>query len=171
VSSFLSNENLAHQFDYASILDRWASSDPRVRVVVVPFLESDRGSQNLFHRILNAVGVHANLGEPVKSQVNVTLSRFEIAAIGLYKKVTFPFSRKGLPRGSLRLRGYEFARLAFAQIARIIRSPRWTVMPDERMGIVDFYQPSNRRFREKLGGLAQSAEWTEWFRNAGIQDS
>ena len=171
VSSFLSNENLAHQFDYASILDRWASSDPRARVVVVPFLESDRGSQNLFHRILNAVGVHANLGEPVKSQVNVTLSRFEIAAIGLYKKVTFPFSRKGLPRGSLRLRGYEFARLAFAQIARIIRSPRWTVLPDERMAIVDFYQPSNRRFREKLGGLAQSAEWTEWFRNAGIQDS
>ena len=49
-----------------------------MRVIVVPFLESDRGSQNLFHRILNAVGVHANLGEPVKSQVNVTLSRFEI---------------------------------------------------------------------------------------------
>ena len=171
VSPFLSNDNLANQFDYASILDRWASSDPRVRVIVVPFLESDRGTQNLFHRILTAVDVRATLGEPVKTQVNLTLSRFEIAALGLYKKATFRFSHKGLPRGSLRLRAYEFARLAFALIARIIRSPRWTVTTDERIDIIDFYQKSNIRFREKLGAQAQSAEWIEWFRHAGIHDS
>jgi hypothetical protein len=170
VSSFLSNENLANQFDYASILDRWASNNPRVRIIVVPFLESDRGTQKLFHRILDAVGIRANLGEPDNSKANVTLSRFEIAAIGLYKKVTFLYSRKGLPRGSLRLRGYEFARLAFALIARIIRSPRWVVKPDELRSIVDFYQASNLRFREKLGSHAHSAEWTEWFRHAGIRD-
>jgi hypothetical protein len=141
-----------------------------VRIIVVPFLESDRGTQKLFHRILDAVGIRANLGEPDNSKANVTLSRFEIAAIGLYKKVTFLYSRKGLPRGSLRLRGYEFARLAFALIARIIRSPRWAVTPDELTSIVDFYQPPNLRFREKLGSHAQSAEWTEWFRHAGFPD-
>jgi hypothetical protein len=170
VSTFLSNENLSNQFDYASILERWASSDPRVRVIAIPFLESDRGTQKLFYRILSAVGGRAELGDPVKREINVTPSRFEIAAIGLYKKVAFLFSRKRLSRGSLRLRRFEFARLAFALIARIIRSPRWAVTPAELTSIVDFYQPSNLRFREKLGSHAQSAEWTEWFRHAGFPD-
>jgi hypothetical protein len=125
----------------------------------------------LFYRILTAVGVHTSLGEPVTSEVRVTPSRFEIAAIGLYKKATFRFSRNGLPRGSLRRRGFEFAKRAFALIARIIRSPRWGVSSDERKRIVDFYQQSNIRFREKLGAQAQSVEWTEWFRNAGIHGS
>jgi hypothetical protein len=157
VSTFLSNENLANQFDFASILDRWESRDPRVHVIVVPFLESDRGTQNLFYRILTAVGVRANLGEPVDSVGNVTPSRFEIAAIGLYKKVAF--------------RSYEFARIALAMFARIIKSPRWEVHPQERKDIVEFYQPSNLRFREKLGAEALSSEWTEWFRHAGIHDN
>ena len=170
-TTFLSTKNLAQQFNYADILDRWASSDPRVKVTVVPFLESDRGTQNLFYRILTAVGVRANLGEPVTSEVNVTPSRFEIGAIGLYKRATFRYSRNGLPRGSRRRRAYEFAKLAFALIARTIRSPRWAVTPNERMDIVDFYQPSNLRFREKLGSHAHSAEWTEWFRDAGIRES
>ncbi|MEY3309999.1 MAG: hypothetical protein RL107_135 [Actinomycetota bacterium] len=171
VSSFLSNENLANQFDYASILDCWESRDPRVRVIVVPFLESDRGTQNLFHRILTAVGVRANLGAPAKSEVNATLTRFEIAAIGLYKKVAFRSSRKRFQRNSRQFRAYEFARIAFARIARIIRSPRWEVHPQERMEIVSFYQPSNLRFRESLGAEALSSEWTEWFRYAGIHDN
>ncbi len=171
VSSFLSNENFANQFDYASILDRWASSDARVRVIVVPFLESDRGTQNLFHRILTSANVRTNLGEPVKSEVNVTPSRFEIAAIGLLKKTTFRFSPDGFPRDSRRLHAFGFASLAFAVIARIIRSPRWEVTADERMNVVDFYQPSNIRFREKLGTQAQSAEWIKWFRDAGVRDS
>jgi len=170
-TTFLSTKNLAQQFDYANILDRWVSSDPRVNVTVVPFLESDRGTQNLFYRILTAVGVHVNLGKPVRREVNVTPSRFEIGAIGLYKKATFRYSRNGPRRGSLWRRAFEFAKIAFALIARTIRSPRWAVTPDERMGIVDFYRPSNLRFREKLGSHAQSAEWTEWFRDAGIRDS
>jgi hypothetical protein len=171
VSTFLSNENLANQFDFASILDRWESRDPRVDVIVVPFLESDRGTQNLFYRILTAVGVRANLGEPVDSVGNVTPSRFEIAAIGLYKKVAFRSSRKRLRRDSLQFRAYEFARIALAMFARIIKSPRWEVHPQERKDIVEFYQPSNLRFREKLGAEALSSEWTEWFRHAGIHDN
>ncbi len=171
VSTFLSNENLASQFDFASILDRWESRDPRVHVIGVPFLESDRGTQNLFHRILTAVGVRANLGEPVKGEINVTPSRFEIAAIGLYKKVAFRSSRRRIQRDGLQFRAYEFARIAFALIARIIRSPRWEVQPQERIDIIDFYQPSNVRFRERLGVQSRSAEWTEWFRLAGIPDN
>jgi hypothetical protein len=170
VSTFLSNENLSSQFDYANIIDRWVTSDPRARVIVVPFLESDRGTQNLFHRILANVGVRANLGEPVKSEVNVTPTRFEIAAIGFFKKATFRGLRNRVPRDSIRLRAFNFAKLAFALFARIIRSPQWTVTPDERKRIVDFYQPANIRFREKLGKQAKSAEWTEWFQQSGIRD-
>jgi hypothetical protein len=171
VSTYLSHENLANQFDYASILDRWGSSDPRVRIIAVPFLETDRGTQNLFHRILTAVDVQANLGEPVKSEVNATPSRFEIAAIGLYKKATFRRSTKRRPRGSRRLSADVFPRREFALIARLIRSPRWSVTPDERIHIVDFYKAANMRFREKLGEQAKSAEWTEWFRQSGILHS
>ena len=171
VSSFLSNENLAQQFDYSSILDRWASDDQRVRVTVVPFLESDRGTQKLFYRILAAVGVRADLGEPVKRKINVTPTRFEIAAIKLYKKATFRYSRNRFRRGRYPFRPYDFARLAFALIAWVVKSPRWEVTPDERTAVVDFYQPSNQRFRKKLGEQAQSAEWTEWFRDARIRDS
>jgi hypothetical protein len=171
VSNFLSNENLSSQFDFASILERWASSDPRVRVIAVPFLESDRGTQKLFYRILSAVGVGAELGGPVKRKINVTPSRFEIAAIGLYKRVTFRYSRNRFRRGRYPFRPYDFARLAFALVAWVIRSPRWTVTPTEQQSIVDFYQLSNLRFREKLGDQAQSAEWTKWFQDAKICDS
>ena len=171
VSTFLSNENLSNQFDYASILDRWASSDPRVRVIVVPFLESDRGTQKLFYRILSAVGVQADLGGPVRRKINVTPTRFEIAAIGLYKKVTFRYARNLFRRGRYPFRPYDFARLAFRLIAWVVRSPRWEVTPHERMDIVDFYRPSNLRFREKLGEQAHSAEWTEWFHDGRIGDS
>jgi hypothetical protein len=168
VSTFLSDENLANQFDYASILDRWASSDPRVRLRVVPFLESDRGTQKLFHRILTAVNVRANLGEPVMSGVNITPSRFEIAAIGLYKQTTFRYSSYSRPRSKRRIRAFKLARLVFALIARIIGSPRWALTPKEQLRIAEFYQPSNLRFRQRLGAEAQSSEWTEWFRLAGI---
>ncbi len=171
VSTFLSDENLANQFNYASILERWAPSDPRVRVIVVPFLESDRGTQNLFHRILTAVGVRANLGELVKRKFNVTPSRFEIAAIGIYKKINFRLSPNRLRRGSHRFRAHKFAMRVFAIIAQIIRSPRWAVKPEEQIAIIDFYQLSNLRFREKLGSQGKSAEWTEWFRHAGIHDN
>jgi len=171
VSAFLSNENLSSQFDYANIIDRWVTSDSRVRFTVVPFLESDRGTQNLFHRILANVGVRANLGEPVKSEVNVTPTRFEIASIGFFKKAAFRGSRNRIPRDSLQLRAFNFAKSAFALFARLIRSPRWTVTPAEQIHIVDFYKAANMRFREKLGQQAKSAEWTEWFRQSGIHDN
>jgi hypothetical protein len=45
------------------------------------------------------------------------------------------------------------------------------VKPEEQIAIIDFYQLSNLRFREKLGSQGKSAEWTEWFRHAGIHDN
>ena len=127
------------------------------------------------------MGVQADLGGPVRRKINVTPTRFEIAAIGLYKKVTFRYARnlfkrqnrrsKTSSRGRYPFRPYDFARLAFRLIARVVRSPRWEVTPDERMDIVDFYRPSNLRFREKLGEQAHSAEWTEWFHDGRIGDT
>ncbi len=168
VSTFLSNENLAHQFDYASIIDRWGSSEPRVRSIVVPFLESDRGTQKLFERILKSVDVSANLGKPLKRSGNFMASRFEISAIGFYKKVAFRFSQKRIQRGLRRFSLFGVFRLAIALVARLIRSPRWEILPDERIVIIDHYRESNLRFRKKLGDLAESVEWTEWFQRGNL---
>jgi hypothetical protein len=164
VSTYLSNQNFTNQFDYANILVRWESSDPRVRVIMVPFLESDRGTQNLFYRILNAVGVRADLGEPVQHEVNVTPSRLEIGAISFYKRVSFRFSRNGLRHGSRDHRVFHFVTRLFRRIARVIDSPRWGITSHEKINIIDFYQPANLRLREMLGDSALAKDWADWFR-------
>ena len=174
VSNYLNNVNLANQFDYGLILDRWAPSDKRVRLFVVPYLESDRRTQKLFYRILTTLGLITNLGADIENEINATPSRFEIGALRIYKKVSVSRTPSGLPRGKRQRKrrrdAYNSTVIVLRRIARILRSPRWEVTPDERMGIVDFYQPSNLRFQEKLGGQAHSPEWTEWFRQAGILD-
>ncbi len=174
VSHYLENENLAGQFDYPGILKRWAPKDKRVRLIAVPFLESDRGTQKLFYRIFAALGLNANLGVAPQKEINATPTRFEIAALGLYKKITVRNSTTGLPRGRRERRhrrnAYNKTAIWLKRIARIINSPRWEIDPDERTTIVNFYKLSNIGFREKLGGPAQSAEWAEWFRQAGIGD-
>jgi len=168
VSTFLSNENLANQFDYAKILDRWASNDPRVRVLVVPFLESDRGTQNLFYRILEVVGVSTSLGEPVQAEINVTPSRFEIAAVGAYKRATYWISRRGLPRRSRRRYAFELASSAFRQIAKVIRSPRWTLSNDDLTQVVNYYRSVNAQFLVSLGVIGRTAEWLRWADDAEV---
>jgi hypothetical protein len=175
VSHYLHNLNLANQFDYPGILERWAPVDTRVRLFVVPFLESDRGTRKLFYRILTTLGLTANLGTAIEDGINATPTRFEIAALGRYKRFTVRKTPNGLPLGRRqrrrRLDAYNSTGIVFKQIARLINSPRWEIHPEEAKNIVDFYQPSNIRFREKLGTQAQSAEWIEWFRDAGVRDS
>jgi hypothetical protein len=166
VSTFVKTDNLSQQFDYAQIMERWTPTSPRVRLLSVPFVESDRGTQRLFYRILETVGVRANLGDPVPATINATPTRFELFALSLYKVVTYPWSRNGVPRGSNARRTFDnFARFA-ARIAHIIRSPRWSISSRDRADIVDHYETANQRFRELLGERAQSPEWQQWFRDA-----
>ena len=166
VSTFVKNENLSQQFDYSQLLKRWSATGSRTRLLSVPFLESDRGTQRLFYRILETVGVHANLGDPVAASINVTPTRFEMLAIGLYKFVTYPWSRNGLTPGSRARRAFAtFSRFA-ARVATILRSPRWSISSRDRSAIIDHYAIANRRFAELLGERAQSSEWQQWFRDA-----
>jgi hypothetical protein len=169
LQTFLSNGNFTKQFDYADILDRWRSTDPRVRVVVVPFLESDRGTQNLFHRILNGVGVSTSLGDSVRGQINATPSRFEIMAIGAYKHVTYGISRTGLPPGSRRRKAFDGAQRLFQKVATIIRSPRWALSAPDLSRVVDHYRASNERFITSLGATGRAVEWTQWLDDAEVK--
>lgn len=171
VSTFVKEDNLSQQFDYSQIMERWAPTRNRVTLSSVPFVESDRGTQRLFYRILETVGVHANLGEPVPATINATPTRFEMLAISAYKLCTLPWSRDGIPRGSRGHRLFErFSRFA-ARIARAIHSPRWSISSRDRAGIIDHYTNANRRFAELLGKRAQSPEWKQWFRGAHHTDS
>lgn len=166
VSTFVKTDNLSQQFDYSQIMERWEPTSPRIRLLSVPFVESDRGTQRLFYRILDTVGVHANLGEPVPATINVTPTRFEMFALSVYKVVTYPWSRNGLPRGSSGRRAFDkFSQFA-ARIARKIHSPRWSISSRDRAGIIDHYAIANRRFADLLGKRAQSPEWKQWFRDA-----
>lgn len=163
VSSYLSKPNLAGQFDYSEILEKWQSDDPRVRLMAVPFLESDRGTQKLFYRILAAVGVSANLGAPVNREVNATPSRFEIAALSLLKRVMVVLTRDGLPHGGRRRDAYDAVKQSITRFAVAIRSPRWSISPEDRRAIIEHYTDANSRFRAALGSAATSADWTAWF--------
>jgi hypothetical protein len=163
VSSYLAKPNLASQFDYAEILEKWQPDDPRVQLVAVPFLESDRGTQKLFYRILAAVGVSANLGAPVRREVNATPTRFEIAALGVLKRVMLLITRDGLPHGGWRRVAYDAVKRSITRFAVAIRSPRWSVSPDDRRTIIEHYKDANTRFRTALGTAATSADWTAWF--------
>ena len=165
VSAFVTNDNLSQQFDYSQMMERWSPTNPRVRLLPVPFVESDRGTQRLFYRILDTVGVEAHLGDTVPATINVTPTRFEMFALSTYKLVTLPWSRNGLPPGSRGRRAFHsVARLA-ARVARIIRSPRWSISPRDRAGIVEHYATANKRFAGLLGDRAQTPEWEQWFRN------
>lgn len=167
VSTYLAKSTLAGQFDYAGILEKWQPDDPRVRLIAVPFLESDRGTQNLFYRILRAVGVSVDLGAPVRREVNATPSRFEIAALGVLKRMMLVITRDGLPHGGWRRRAHDGVKAAISQFAAFIHSPRWSITPVERRAIIDYYRDANERFRAALGSDATSPDWTEWF--AGLE--
>lgn len=166
VDSYLANENLANQFDYSQIMQRWTPTSTRARLFCVPFLETDRGTQNLFHRILDTVGVTAELGEPVRRKVNVTPSRFEISALSMYKRLTYPWSRDGLPVGSRKRKLYESAARLFTKVAGIIKSPRWEISASDRAQIIEHYVAGNERFATMLGANSQSTEWRQWFADA-----
>lgn len=168
VSAFLGVPNLASQFDYANVYERWAPKDKRVRLFAVPFLESDRGTQNLFYRILETVGISASLGEPVRRAINVTPSRFEIRAISLYKRATLRISRDGLPRGSARRRAFETMSEFFTRIARTVKSPRWEVTPSELVDIVEHYRAANSTFLGLLGASGRSTDWKRWLKDSEI---
>lgn len=170
VSNFVKHENLTHQFDYAEIVKRWSPTSPRVRLLPVPFMESDRGSQRLFYRILETVGVDVALGEPVPSTINATPSRFEIFALGLYKFCAIPWTRNGISRGGRIRRGFELMTRLSARFARLVRSPRWSISGRDRALIVNHYDGAPQRFAELLGGRAQEPEWQNWFRTAHAKD-
>lgn len=163
VTTYLAKPHLAGQFDYAEILDKWQPDNPRVRLFAVPFLESDRGTQKLFYRILAAVGVSANLGAPVQREVNATPSRFEIAALGVLKRVMLALTRDGLPHGGRRRVAYDWVRKSITSFAAAIRSPRWSISAEDRRAILEHYKDANTRFRTALGPSATSADWTAWF--------
>lgn len=166
VEPYLSNNNLAAQFDYSQVMERWQPTSRRVRLFAVPFLESDRGTQKLFYRILDTVGVAVQLGKPVDRKINVTPTRFEIAALGLYKRATYPWSRDGLPVGSRKRAAFESAARLFKSIAQLIRSARWQIPEADRVRIVHHYESANSRFATALGAGASSAEWQQWFADA-----
>lgn len=166
VAPYLSNDNLADQFDYSQVMKRWLPTSKNVRLFAVPFLETDRGTQKLFYRILETIGVTANLGKPVDRKINVTPTRFEISALGLYKRLTYPWSRDGLPVGSRKRAAFETAARLFMSVAHVIRSPRWQISESERLRIVEHYQQANERFAAALGASAHSAEWQQWFADA-----
>jgi hypothetical protein len=163
VSSYLAKPHLAGQFDYAEILEKWQPDAPQVRLVAVPFLESDRGTQKLFYRILAAVGVSASLGAPVNRAVNATPSRFEIAALGVLKRVMLVITRDGLPHGGWRRAAYDAVKRGIARFASVIRSPRWSISPEDKAAIIEHYEDANSRFRDALGTVATTADWTAWF--------
>jgi hypothetical protein len=161
IARYLAVDNFRNQFDYSDIIERW-SADTRAPLHVIPFLESDRGSQRLFHRILDTVGLSLDLGEPV-SGVNVSMTAFSLAAVSAFKKAT---GRWWLARTPLRKPGvavFKAYRALVEQIARLIKSPRVTTSASDVELIRTSYIEANERLRRHLGRKAQSPEWREWF--------
>lgn len=165
VERYLAVDNFRRQFDYSDIVTRW-SADKRAPLHIVPFLESDRGSQRLFYRILDAIGVTVELGAPVEG-INVSMTAFDLAAVSAFKKAT---GRWWTARRPLRKPGvaiFKSYRALVRQIARLVNSPRVTPSASDVALIRTSYTEANERLHRHLGKRAHSPEWREWFGDKG----
>ena len=142
-------------YKYDEILSRWSVAG--VRVIPVPFLETDRGTDSLVKRFAKAVKISVPDSSGGQA-VNESLGEAQLVSLGLFKE-QFAWARR--TPGLSALVGWLFnkKRTAF----RASPSERWKPNTAELSRISDFYADSNANFKMALGKSASEAEWKTWF--------
>jgi hypothetical protein len=143
-------------FRYDKIVERW--TDDTIRLIPIPYFESDRKSGELFQRFSKATGIAVPEERP-GTRVNESLGKSHLLELGALKQ-RLAWAR-AVPLTN-RIAQWWFNQVR-ARLRGGVQSDRWKLTTAERNAIVRHFADSNAAFKKSLGAAARRDEWKRWF--------
>lgn len=145
-----------NRFHYDRYLERWSGEGHEL--VVVPYFEDDRKTDNLLARFRKATGIPIPEAT-IPEAKNASLGKSHLVELGELKVRLARWRTVPLIK--------TIAEKAFYQLRKRLQSEkpsmRWSLTAAEKRAVIEHYRESNANFKKILGGAARRAEWKQWF--------
>lgn len=173
VASYLDSGSVSFtSVDYALVSRQWAGSDSRVRLIFIPFFESDPGSMQLIRRFCSATGLpEAVEGRRVQGRrIHPSFSEAGLKRLASLKRGIHRWRRISLVRDRLLTRFKREWKDFHSSAMRGQIEPNgrmyepWSLSAHDLEWVRLRYEESNRDFLANLDRKGYEKEWERWER-------
>ncbi len=153
------------EHDYARLLERWTAAHPAVPVLLLPYLEEERGSGALMQRFGELIGVGSLDAPPATARgqlVHPGLARDDLRRLARLKRWAVLLGWMPGVRQRIQRQFAEVAKEA-SRRARPTSARRFTLSARDARWVLDRARPSIAAVRQHLGAKADEPAWRQWF--------
>lgn len=153
------------EHDYARLIPLWGAAHPEVPLLLLPYLEGERGSGALMQRFGELIGVGGLPAPPATARgelVHPGLGRDDLRRLARLKRRAALLGWVPGVRERIQQQFAETAKDA-SRRARPTASRPFSLSARDARWVLDRAQPSIAAVRQHLGARAEEPAWQEWF--------
>jgi hypothetical protein len=172
IDDYLTSEHkYLTSIDYADLLAKWTSGDPRSRVIALPYVEDESDLLASIERFFNVLELEM---PPVQApalknnKLNPSFSEQGLREIAEFKKrrQKLPLSllspEKKKERFEELVKKHHQVAHGVAGVEQPLGFEAWSLPEEEAQRVLGKYLPSNRSFLESVDRARFVAEWDAW---------